>query len=149
MEIDTPLLPEPLTGSVYLASPQNFAGPLENPFGSLIALYIVAENSRYGVLVKLAGQTTPNPVTGQLVTTFEETPQLPFNELKLAFFGTERAPLTTPAACGTYTPESVFTPWSGTPAVQTTVELSDHLGSRRHTMREPAAVQSGVRGRDD
>jgi hypothetical protein len=112
VEIDTPLLPEPLTGSVYLATQG------ENPFGSLIALYIVAENPTYGVLVKIAGQTTPNPVTGQLVTTFEETPQLPFSDLKLDFFGTARAPLTTPASCGTYTTESVFTPWSGTPPVE-------------------------------
>jgi hypothetical protein len=115
--IKTPLLPDPLEGEVYLAAPQNFAGPLENPFGSLIALYLVAEDPTAGVLVKLAGQTTPDPVTGQLVTTFEDTPQLPFSDLELHFFGTARAPLSTPALCGAYTTESSFTPWSGTPPV--------------------------------
>jgi hypothetical protein len=117
VKIKTPLLPDPLEGEVYLAAPQNFAGPLENPFGSLIALYLVAEDPTAGVLVKLAGQTTPDPVTGQLVTTFENTPQLPFSDLELHFFGTARAPLSTPALCGAYTTQTSFTPWSGTPAV--------------------------------
>jgi hypothetical protein len=111
VEIDTPLLPTPLTGAVYLATQNN------NPFGSLIALYIVAENKEYGVLVKVAGQTVPDPVTGQLVTTFDETPPLPFSDLKLSFFGTARAPLSTPELCGTYTTETSIEPWSGTPAV--------------------------------
>jgi hypothetical protein len=111
VEIDTPLLPTPLVGAVYLAA-QN-----ANPFGSLIALYIVAENKEYGVLVKVAGQVTPDPVTGQLVTTFDETPPLPFSDLKLSFFGTARAPLSTPELCGTYTTETSIEPWSGTPAV--------------------------------
>jgi hypothetical protein len=111
VEIKTPLLPSPLIGSVYLATQS------DNPFGSLIALYIVAENKEYGVLVKVAGQTVPDPVTGQLVTTFNETPQLPFGDLKLAFFGTSRAPLSTPELCGTYTTETSIEPWSGTPTV--------------------------------
>jgi hypothetical protein len=111
VEIDTPLLPTPLTGAVYLASQNN------NPFGSLIALYIVAENKEYGVLVKVAGQTVPDPVTGQLVTTFNETPPLPFSDLKLSFFGTARAPLSTPELCGTYTTETSIEPWTETPAV--------------------------------
>jgi hypothetical protein len=111
VEIDTPLLPTPLKGAVYLASQNN------NPFGSLIALYIVAENKEYGVLIKVAGQTIPDPVTGQLVTTFSETPPLPFSDLKLSFFGTARAPLSTPELCGTYTTETSIEPWSGTPAV--------------------------------
>jgi hypothetical protein len=111
VEIDTPLLPTPLTGAVYLATQNN------NPFGSLIALYIVAENKEYGVLVKVAGQTIPDPVTGQLVTTFNETPPFPFSDFKLSFFGTARAPLSTPELCGTYTTETSIEPWSDTPAV--------------------------------
>jgi hypothetical protein len=113
VKIATPLLEHELEGAVYLASPQNFAGSLENPFGSLVALYLVAEEPASGVLIKLAGKVSPNPVTGQLVTTFENTPQLPFSDLKLEFFGTDRAPLTTPALCGTYTTETSIAPWSG------------------------------------
>ncbi len=111
VEIDTPLLDEPLKGSVFLAA-QN-----ANPFGSLLALYVVAESPRYGVLIKVAGQVTLDPLTGRLVTNFKETPQLPFSDFKLQFFGTDRAPLTTPAACGTYKTETSIEPWTDTGAV--------------------------------
>ena len=116
VKIKTPLLPEALEGEVYLASPQNFAGSLENPFGSLVAMYIVAEDPKAGVIVKLPGKVVPNPLTGQLVSTFEDTPQLPFEELELHFFGGERAPLATPGLCGSYTTAASMTPWSENPA---------------------------------
>jgi hypothetical protein len=114
VRVKTPLLEEELEGSVYLAAPQNFAGPLENPFGSLVALYLAVENPVEGVRLKIAGKVTANPVTGQLVSTFENTPALPFSDLKLEFFGTDRAPLTTPQLCGSYATQATFTPWSGT-----------------------------------
>jgi hypothetical protein len=33
--------------------------------------------------VKLAGKVTPDETTGQLTTSFDNNPQLPFSELKL------------------------------------------------------------------
>ena len=106
-EVRTPLLPEPLVGAVYLAQ-QN-----ANPFGTLVAQYIVLEDPKAGVIVKLAGKVIPDPVTGQLVAIFENTPQLPFSDLTLHFFGSARAPLSTPPLCGTYTTQAAITPWSG------------------------------------
>jgi uncharacterized repeat protein (TIGR01451 family) len=115
VEIASPLLPpgQHLRGSVYLAT-QN-----ANPFGSLLALYIVAKDPISGVLVKLAGETHLTQ-TGQIITTFKNAPQLAFEDAELHFFGGERAPLATPAHCGAYTTNATFTPWSGNPPVSST-----------------------------
>ncbi len=117
VEIHTPLLPNPLTGAAYLAT-QN-----SNPFGSLIALYLVVYDPVSGVRVKLAGEVQPNPETGQLVSTFKETPQLPFENLTLHFFGGSRAPLGTPALCGGYTTTASIAPWSGNAPAQSSSEF--------------------------
>jgi hypothetical protein len=104
--IHSPLLPRPLTGAVYLAS-QN-----ENPFGSLIAMYLIAEDPVSGTVVKLPGEVSLSP-SGQITTTFQNNPQLAFEDAEIHFFGGPRAPLSTPARCGTYTLNASFEPWSG------------------------------------
>jgi hypothetical protein len=132
VEVVTPLLQAPLKGAVYLASPQNFAGmPQENPFESLIAIYIVAEDPVSGVRVKLAGQATLEPNTGQITIAFEDIPQLPLSELRLSLFGGPRAALQTPPMCGTYTTTSQLTPWSGTPATTVSSNLVVDAGPDR------------------
>jgi hypothetical protein len=105
VEIDTPLLDHPLPGSVYLAA------PFDNPFGSLLAIYVAVNDPISGVVVKLAGHVEIG-AEGQLTTTFADNPQLPFEDFKLDFFGGDLAPLKTPALCGTYTTGSSLTPWS-------------------------------------
>lgn len=125
VRIKTPLLPKELEGAVYLAEPAPNGESGRNPFNSLIALYIVAEDREAGVLVKLAGKGELNQSTGQVTTTFQSTPQLPFEELRLELFGGERASLSTPARCGQYATAAAFTPWSGTEAVPTSSSPSE------------------------
>jgi hypothetical protein len=106
VEVLTPLLAKPLVGSVYLATQD------ENPFHTLLAGYIVIDDPATGTVVKIAGNLTPNPQTGQITGVFDENPQLPFSDLKLHFFGGSRGDLATPEGCGTYTTTSDLMPWS-------------------------------------
>lgn len=77
----------------------------------------------------LDGKTCEAP--GQVITTFKETPQMPFTDFKLAFSGGPQAALDTPAKCGTYTSDADFTPWStpATPDALTTALFALSEGS--------------------
>ncbi len=103
VSVETPLLEETIPGDVYIAQ------PYENPFGSLLALYVVMEEPQRGVLIKIAGKVETNPATGQIVTTFDDLPQLPFDRFEFRFREGSRAPLVTPQACGAYTTRVEFT----------------------------------------
>ncbi len=120
VEIDAPAVDHPLPGSIYLAKQS------ENPFGSLIALYIAVNDPQTGVVIKLPGRVETNPVTGQITNVFEQNPQVPFEDLKVDLFQGARAPLRTPQTCGesatvpSFTTTTSLTPWtapqSGPPA---------------------------------
>jgi hypothetical protein len=105
-EVTTPLLEEPLTGSVYLAK------PFDNPFGSLLAIYLAIDDHKTGTVSNLAGEVHVDPLTGQLTTTFRETPQLPLEDVKLHFFTGPRASFRTPPTCGVYSTTTDIEPWS-------------------------------------
>ncbi len=105
VRVKTPLLEEELTGAVYQAAQG------ANPFGSLLAVYVVAEAPKTGVRVRLAGKVQVEP-DGQLVSTFDDTPQTPFEDFQLKFFGGGKAALAT-TGCGSYQTSSVFESWAG------------------------------------
>jgi hypothetical protein len=96
----------PVQGSVYLAK------PFENPFGSLIAIYLYVEDPASGTVAKFAAEVKPNPSTGQLQSTLTEGPELPLEDFSLHFFEGSRGALRTPSACATYTTNSDLVPWS-------------------------------------
>jgi hypothetical protein len=115
IEIETPLLNEKIPGAIYIATPYDNIpefGDAEHPGGSLLALYVVAKDPTKGILIKVAGKITPNPVTGQLVTTFDENPQQPFSKFTLKFRPGATAPLISPPACGSYDVQGELSPWS-------------------------------------
>jgi hypothetical protein len=105
-EIETQLLSHPLQGAIYLAA------QAKNPFGALLAVYIVAEEPLSATTIKLAGEVNADPVTGRLTLTLSELPRLPISGLHLHLFGGARALLTTPDVCGQFTSTSELTPWS-------------------------------------
>jgi hypothetical protein len=124
-EVQTPLLKEPLKGSVYIAQPT--CGGSGQPecteeaaeTGGVFALYLEVGSENSGVHIKLKGKIEVGGsgqhnglAPGQIRTTFANAPQQPFSELKLKFNGGPRAPLANPQSCGALSAMSALTPWS-------------------------------------
>jgi hypothetical protein len=106
VEVESPLLEKEaseggglrvLPGSIYVAKQG------DNEFGNLLTIDMVIKEPKLGILIRAAGRVDPNPTTGQLTTTFDNFPQLPFSSFRLHFREGERAPLLTPPTCGTFT----------------------------------------------
>jgi len=115
LHAETPIVNEGVDGAVFLAQqddPRTAEPGAENPFDSLIALYFVLKNENLGALVKLPVKVEPDPTTGRLVTTLDRVPQIPISDFDLHLREGQRAPLVTPATCGTYTTEAKMYPWS-------------------------------------
>lgn len=106
VQFSTPLLKEGGRGSLYIAT------PFDNPYESLINLYMVARIPERGVLIKQTGIVEPDPVTGQLTAAFEDVPQVPLTSVNVRLRGGARGALVTPPACGSYDVIADFLPWS-------------------------------------
>jgi hypothetical protein len=103
--VRSPLFEELVGGSLFLAAPH------ENPFGTLVAVYLVAKAPERGILVKVAGRLDADQQSGRLVATFDRLPQLPYTDLRIHFREGQRSPLATPAACGDFQTQMDLTPW--------------------------------------
>ena len=101
VEIDAPAVEATLKGGIYIRPSLP---------GNLFRIALTAYGA--GVNLKIGGEIHPDPQTGRLVAEFDDTPQLPFAELRTHFFGGQRAVLSMPAACGTQTASARFTPWA-------------------------------------
>jgi len=126
VEAETPLLEgEVLRGSLFVAA------PYDNPFGSLIAVYMTVKSPELGIGVMLAGKVEPDPVTGRLIATFGEPqsplPAAPVSDFRVHLREGGRAPLITPSRCGEYTTEMLLTP-SGDPDQPKPATASFHIG---------------------
>jgi hypothetical protein len=103
-------------GTVTFVSPlflQSFEGPVY--FGTRTA---TAFNRLFvdvpipGVHLKLVGSVNLNATNGQVTTTFQNLPQLPFTTFNLTFQGGSRSVLTTPQSCGVQTASADLTPFA-------------------------------------
>jgi len=114
VEAESPALPD-LAGSprgnVYVGQ-QLSRDPTS---GQEYRIFVDAESPRYGISVRLVGNVRADPRTGQLTTTFSETPQVPATSFHLTFDGGARATLSSPPTCGPNQAGAVMTPWSGNP----------------------------------
>ncbi len=104
--VKSPLVAGGLDGSIFLAA------PFQNPFGGLLAVYLVAKNEQRGLLVKVAGELSADAATGRLTTTFDRLPRIPYSQLVISFREGQRSPLATPPACGRYSTETELTSWA-------------------------------------
>ncbi|HET9153683.1 MAG TPA: hypothetical protein VFN85_06180 [Solirubrobacterales bacterium] len=133
--VESPLIDAPILGSVYIAQPDlpttGEAGA-ENPFDTLIALYMVAKSPQQGLLIRAAGEIVPDPLTGQLVTKFVDLPQLPYSRFNVHFRESQRSPLATPGRCGIYSTHLDVTSW---------LSSGEHVGADT-----PFELNSGIGG---
>lgn len=124
--VASPIVSGPINGAIYLAA------PYDNDFGSLLAVYLVAKSIPRGILVKVAGELKPDPVSGSLTAIFDNLPQLPYSDLSIRFREGQRSPLATPPSCGQVSTEADLTPWQGS------------SGARHESL--PATIAAGVGG---
>jgi hypothetical protein len=122
-EVVSPVLPEHLTGKVYVGE-QKSADPTS---GEEFRILVEAKATNIGIVTRLIGNVAANPSTGQLTATFDEQetsplfgalpkglPQAPFESVTLKFNGAHQV-LSTPPTCSAATTNTVMEPWS-TPA---------------------------------
>ena len=148
MRITAPALEEPLTGEVYLAAPEcDPCSPQDARDGKMIRLFVqVVGEGEDGIVVKLEGTGQINQQTGQITTTFEHNPQLPFSELPA-----DAAPAVsarrsrTPGRAARLPRRVDLTPWS-TPFTSGR-DADEHVRRRRKLLRP--AVQPVVHRRHD
>jgi hypothetical protein len=113
--VKSPLFPEHwIEGGIFLAAPH------DNPFGSLVAVYLVAKLPSRGILVKLAGRIDPDPGDGTIIASFDGLPQLPYTDLELNFRTGQRAFLISPGSCGGAVSHTEMTPWSNASTIDGT-----------------------------
>jgi hypothetical protein len=75
-------------------------------------MYLVVVDPDTGVVLKLPGKISTDPLTGRITTSFDDNPQLPFEYLNLQLKGGSGAALIAPTSCGIYTAHAEFTGWA-------------------------------------
>jgi hypothetical protein len=112
IDLNVPTLPDgSLKGRIYLGGPDS--GPITGP---PYIVYLDAESERYGVSVRIKGETIPNEATGRVTTVFDENPEQPFTNVALHFGRGALTPIANPLSCGTASSTGSFLPFTGAAA---------------------------------
>jgi hypothetical protein len=114
VDVQTPALEGPLTGSLYIGEPQP---------GNQYRVFMIFEG--FGIFAKLAADFEPDPQTGQLTLSVEDLPQVPFEEFNLHLFASDRGLIATPIRCGVYSATGTLTPWNDRLAPQPSKDFLD------------------------
>jgi hypothetical protein len=108
VDLNVPTLPDgSLKGKIYLGGPES--GPITGP---PYIVYLDAESERYGVSVRIKGETIPNPATGRVTTVFNENPEQPFTNAALHFGRGALTPIANPLSCDAATTNGTFVPYT-------------------------------------
>jgi hypothetical protein len=132
LEVSTPQFEHPLQGAIYLAQQETVQG-------ALVGVYLVLDDPATGIPIKLVahlelgGETNLNPALGglepgQVRVVFDNSPQLPFSDLKLVLSGGPRALFVSPQTCGSAGASSEITGWNGAVATPESNVLSTSSG---------------------
>jgi hypothetical protein len=109
VEATTPLLVNPLQGSLYVGTQRS-----DDPeSGQMFRVFMVVRDDERGVMVKLPGQLRADAATGQLKATFADNPQMPVSHIHLVLKDGPRAPLATAVDCGPQRFGATFASWAG------------------------------------
>ena len=136
--INSPLLPDALTGSAWIGSPT----PAQR-----FRLFMIA--SADNVTIKLTGAINPDANTGQITAIFANNPQLPFSALHLNLFGGPLAALANPETCGTFTTNSTISPYGSPTAASASSSSTFNItgcGGNRFAPTFAAGTQNAVAG---
>lgn len=107
--LDTPMLDHEIGGSVFLRT----QGSSDPASGDMFRIAVEIRSDDDGIDIKLPASIRVDPGTGQMTTTFDNLPQLPFATMRLHFKDGPRAPLVTPSTCGDNATDVSLTSWSG------------------------------------
>lgn len=119
--IDSPALPTKEDGEEGEAEGPALKGPVyvgqqlssDPTSGNLYRIFINAVSTRYGIDVRLIGNVSADPQTGQLTTTISNAPQSQVEDFVVELDGGPGAVVSSPPICGPHDGTAVMTPWSG------------------------------------
>lgn len=137
VRLKTPFLDHMLSGAIFLAT------PLDNPFGSRYAFYLIVDDRVSGTTLKIPGRLEVNPDDGQLGVVIPALPTIPWELLELEL-GDPRTPLVSPRSCGKYSTEASFVPSSApfTPTVSREFPLRVATGPQGGPCPPPEAQRN-------